>query len=66
MEIILNGEKKSFPQGSDIRAVLGSLNMKKDGIVAELNGAILRSEEWAGRILKENDKVEVISFVGGG
>lgn len=35
-------------------------------IVIELNGDILPRESYDTTILKENDKVEILTFVGGG
>ncbi len=41
-------------------------NLKMEFIALELNGRILPREEFEHIVLKENDKVEIVSFVGGG
>jgi sulfur carrier protein len=35
-------------------------------IAIELNRNVARRGEWAGTLLKENDQIEIVHFVGGG
>ncbi|ECL1001793.1 sulfur carrier protein ThiS [Campylobacter jejuni] len=40
--------------------------LKIELIALELNGEIIPKSEFENLILKENDKAEIVSFVGGG
>ena len=40
------------------------LNRKK--VAIELNGKILPHNKYDNRILKDNDKIEIVQFIGGG
>jgi sulfur carrier protein len=35
-------------------------------VIVELNAKIVRRESWEGTDLAENDKIEILNFVGGG
>lgn len=67
MKIKINGEYKQVSDGSNIIALLESLNIKDiTKIVVEHNGDIIEYMQYETTILKENDNVEIVSFVGGG
>ncbi|EAK5847324.1 sulfur carrier protein ThiS, partial [Campylobacter lari] len=40
--------------------------LKIEFIALELNGEIISKDKFENLILKENDKVEIVTFVGGG
>jgi sulfur carrier protein len=40
--------------------------LKKDGVIIELNGAILTKDLWEKTKLNSGDKIEIVRFVGGG
>ena len=67
MNLKINGDVQSV--GNDIRTVqdlLASRNIELKCVAVELNGAILEASQFDSMELKENDIVEVVSFVGGG
>lgn len=41
-------------------------NYKKNLIVMEYNGKIIHPENWSGIILKNYDRIEILTIVGGG
>lgn len=49
-----------------IEELLKKFNIKNSMIAIEINGKIISKSEWNREILKENDKIEIIRFVGGG
>ena len=67
MNITLNGDKISLnnqvKNGSDLLTYLG---IKSEFRVFEYNGHILSSKIFGETILKENDVVEIVQFMGGG
>jgi sulfur carrier protein len=65
IKIILNGKDEQVGQIS-LTDLLKNKNVNPLQVVVELNGKILKRDKLEGIMLRENDKVEVIRFVGGG
>lgn len=66
MHIRLNGEPYECPEALTITALLGQLGVEGNRVAVELNLGIVPKIEYATTVLKENDHVEVVHFVGGG
>lgn len=64
--IILNGEQTANMVGKTLADLLQEKTEMMQNVVVELNGKIIHREELADQTLSENDRVELISFVGGG
>jgi sulfur carrier protein len=64
--IKLNGKTTKIDQSSNIVSLTEKLKLKSEQIVIELNKKIISPHEWEKIFLKENDELEVITFVGGG
>lgn len=62
----INGVLEEKHLGQSIQALLESRNANFENVVVEYNGKIVRRHDYSTMILKENDTVEIISFVGGG
>lgn len=63
--ITINGEKLSENE-IKLTDYLLEKNYKTQRIAVELNGEILPKAKYPETILKDGDKVEIVSFVGGG
>jgi thiamine biosynthesis protein ThiS len=66
MVILVNGEEKELDKPLNIRGLLQLLNLQEERIAVEVNLEIVDRQLFPSFELKEGDKVEVISFVGGG
>lgn len=66
MRIVLNGQDASIEAGWSVSDLISSLGLTPDRLAVEHNRRILRRAEWEGTILAENDRVEIVQFVGGG
>ncbi|HHT9125158.1 MAG TPA: sulfur carrier protein ThiS [Candidatus Brocadiia bacterium] len=66
MQIILNGETRTFPEGVSILELLEALKIDRNRVAVEVNLNIIPRRLHGETRLKENDKVEVVTFVGGG
>ena len=62
----INGAEVSLPQGTTLLAYLQQQGYQLERIAVELNGDILRREQYGTVILQDADVVEIVSFVGGG
>jgi sulfur carrier protein len=65
-ELIINGKKIDLPTGISITELLRQLNLDRDKIVIEVNFKLISKDQYASTLLKQDDQVEIISFVGGG
>ena len=66
MKILVNGEEKSFKENSTVFDMLKELNLNSSGIVVEKNLQIIKKEDYQNTPLKDDDKFEIIRFMGGG
>jgi thiamine biosynthesis protein ThiS len=66
MEIVINGESTQVPTSLNLEELVGSLGLKTDRIAVELNRQIVRRDSWAATPLKDQDRLEIVHFVGGG
>ncbi|EOZ2160280.1 sulfur carrier protein ThiS [Campylobacter coli] len=63
--MIINGEKFELKE-LKFMDFIQEKGFKIELIALELNGEIIPKSEFENLILKENDKAEIVSFVGGG
>lgn len=66
MNVTLNGISIQLQANTSLLSLLEIKGLKPERIVIDYNSNILNKEEWGECVLKENDKVEVLSFVRGG
>ncbi|MEG0843951.1 MAG: sulfur carrier protein ThiS [Romboutsia sp.] len=62
----LNGKNLDFKENMTILTLLKSIGIEIDRVVVEINLDIVENEQYDKYILKEDDVIEVIRFVGGG
>ena len=69
MKIKVNGEEKKIELENE-KALLSStlelLGYKQNTVVVEVNDLIINSKKWENEIIKEGDRLEIVSIVGGG
>ena len=66
MQIHVNGEPRDYAVGLTIADLLSHLDIRGDRVAVELNLEILDRGQFPTRTLKDGDRVEIISFIGGG
>jgi len=66
MQISVNGETKTVSDGLTVAALLTHLGVATGRVAVELNRQIVPKAEHGSARLAEGDKVEIVSFVGGG
>ena len=69
MQILVNGKQKCLNTPNNevtLSETIKFLGYKPSTIIVELNGLIINSNGWKERHLKDNDKLEIVSIVGGG
>jgi sulfur carrier protein len=66
MKIILNGKDAELEKNITVTELLQNLKIHSKVVVVEINGNIVEKDNFDNTFIKENDKVEVVRFVGGG
>jgi thiamine biosynthesis protein ThiS len=66
MQIVLNGESREVREGLTLEGLLGELGLAEPMVATEVNLQIVTRAERARRALAPGDRVEIVSFVGGG
>ncbi|MBR3664282.1 MAG: sulfur carrier protein ThiS [Desulfovibrio sp.] len=65
MHLVINGQPQEVTC-SRLDELVQSLHLDAKRLVAEINGEIVAREHFATTQLQENDKLELVHFVGGG
>jgi thiamine biosynthesis protein ThiS len=66
MHVQINGEQRTLAAGLTVAKLLQELDIRSDRVAVELNLTILDRGEFDRRRLQEGDRIEIISFIGGG
>ncbi len=63
--MVVNGKEMSVDVDC-VTGLLNHLNISLQMVVVEVNGSIIDKKIYDDRVLKADDKIEIVSFVGGG
>lgn len=66
MKIIVNGKTTDIAEGMDLHRFVYSGKADPGRVILVLNDGVVKSDKWPLTVLTEGDRVEVVSFVGGG
>jgi sulfur carrier protein len=66
MQIQVNGLPRDCRSGLTVGDLLRELDIKTERVAVELNLEILDRKDFELRSLKAGDRVEILSFIGGG
>ncbi|MGA3126913.1 MAG: sulfur carrier protein ThiS [Candidatus Korobacteraceae bacterium] len=65
MRLVINGEDRNFT-ASTLEALIEEMGMKSDRVAVELNRQIVPRASWSATALNDDDRLEIVHFVGGG
>ncbi|MGA3095611.1 MAG: sulfur carrier protein ThiS [Bryobacteraceae bacterium] len=66
MEIVVNGEPRSTPEGQTILGLLRELQLDPTRVAVEMDRRIVKQPLWSATVLKAGARLEIVQFVGGG
>lgn len=66
MEIIVNGDKVHCEEGITLEQLIENLHYQKSRIAVEVNGEIIVKDKYGSCTLGPADRLEIVTFVGGG
>jgi len=65
-KIQLNGKQFEINIGINLNELLNNLKIKINKVAIEVNGVIVEKGKYKKLKLNQNDKVEIVHFIGGG
>ena len=65
-KIQLNGKKIVIRQKITVFDLLKKYKLDKKKVAIELNGEIITKQSFKKKLLINNDKIEIVHFIGGG
>ena len=66
MTLIINGKEKEFKENTTLATVLKELSLEGKVMAAAVNMDIVKQNDWDKYVLNDQDKLELLDFVGGG
>jgi thiazole synthase len=66
MNLFLNGEAMTAPEGATVDSLLDQLGLPRTGVAVERNREIVPKSLYGTTRLAEGDRIEIVQFVGGG
>ncbi len=66
LNLRINGEDREVVDNLSLKELVTQLDLTPERIAIQLNQNVVRRADWPSTVLKENDQVEVVHFVGGG
>ncbi|WP_049580593.1 sulfur carrier protein ThiS [Streptomyces sp. SBT349] len=66
LAVWVNGERRAFPRGTTLEALVTGLTAARGGVAAAVNETVVPRGQWRGTALAEGDRVEVLTAVQGG
>ena len=66
MNILVNGAPREVPEGTTVAALLTELEMTARHVAVEVNLELVPRARHAEHALREGDRLEIVTLVGGG
>jgi sulfur carrier protein len=66
MNVTINGEIEGLADGLTMAGLLAQLKLEPVRVAVELNRELLPRRDFAATALRDGDRVEIVTLVGGG
>ena len=66
MQVWVNGQAREVPEGMTVASLLAELRLGGPGVAVEVNAEVVRRARHPEHRLNPQDRVEIVTFVGGG
>jgi len=66
ISVLINGQSNNIAEGTSLLTLLEKLDIDPGRVAVEYNMEIVNKSNFNDTVLKENDTLEIITFVGGG
>jgi sulfur carrier protein len=66
IEVVINGQRRTVADGTSVLALIGELGLSGKPVAVERNQEIVPRAQHATTLLAAGDRLELVTFVGGG
>jgi thiazole synthase len=66
MKVTVNGTQREVEAGTTVAQLVEQLKLRTDRIATERNLSVIPKAKYAETALADGDKLEIVTFVGGG
>ncbi len=66
VRVTVNGQPREVPAGTTVGQVVATVTELAAGIAAAVNGEVVPRRSWPAMLLRNGDRVEVVTAVQGG
>ena len=66
INVYINGEKKLISISSNLSDVLKNFEINANKIAIEINQKVVPKSLYKNTLIKNEDKIEIVQFIGGG
>jgi thiamine biosynthesis protein ThiS len=66
VRVYVNGEPREFSSPFFLAQLIEELDLPPARIAVELNRDVVRRNDWSTTELRDDDRIEIVHFVGGG
>ncbi len=66
LQVYINGETKELSEALSLAELIRQLDLPAARIAVEVNRAVVRRNDWSVTLLRAEDRIEIVHFVGGG
>ena len=66
IRIFINGEVREVPSEFSLAGLLEYFSLPQARIAIELNREVVRRKDWENVRINDDDRIEIVHFVGGG
>jgi sulfur carrier protein len=66
IDVVINGQSRTVNAGTTIAGLIGELGLGDRKVAVERNREVVPRAQHATTVLAEGDRLEVVTFVGGG
>jgi len=66
IQVLLNGKNKKINNKTNLNLLLKELSIESNKVAIEINGVVVSKNDYEKKIIRTNDKIEIVHFIGGG
>ena len=66
IDVVINGQPRQLPDGTTVAAMIAELGLSGKPVAVERNREVVPRAAHATTVLASGDRLEVVTFVGGG
>jgi len=66
LRVYVNGEAKEISAPLSLQELITQLDLPAQRVAVELNRNVVRRNDWSSTMLQDDDRLEIVHFVGGG